>query len=158
MVMKKFKFQLETLLRVTRRKKDDAERDFAEASRKLEEAREGLNTLMAEMQKGQRDYDALAQEGVRVTVGRLMAFNSFFAWKREQIEMQQGIVLQMKGEKQKKLKALMEVMSYLKSIEQLKERRWQEYQTEALQEEQKMLDEIGLQLTMRHKRQEVEAS
>ena len=156
--MKKFKFQLETLLRVTRRKKDDAEREFAAASRRLEEAREGLSTLLEEMQKSQRDYDALSQEGVRVTVGRLMTFNSFFAWKREQIEMQQGIVLQMKGEKQKKLKALMEVMSYLKSIEQLKERRWQEYQTEALQEEQKMLDEIGLQLTMRHKRQEVEAS
>ncbi|MBQ1415908.1 MAG: flagellar export protein FliJ [Selenomonas sp.] len=155
--MKKFKFQLETLLRVTRRKKDDAERDFAAAARKVEEAREGLNTLMEEMQKGQRDYDALAQEGVRVTVGRLMAFNSFFAWKREQIEMQQGILLQMKAEKQKKLQALMEVMSYLKSIEQLKERRWQEYQAEALQEEQKMLDEIGLQLTMRHKRREVEA-
>lgn len=154
--MKKFKFQLETLLRVTRRKKDDAERDFAAAARKVEEAREGLNTLMEEMQKGQRDYDALAQEGVRVTVGRLMAFNSFFAWKREQIEMQQGILLQMKAEKQKKLQALMEVMSYLKSIEQLKERRWQEYQAEALQEEQKMLDEIGLQLTMRHKRREVE--
>ncbi len=155
--MKKFKFQLETLLRVTRRKKDDAERDFAAAARKVEEAREGLNTLMEEMQKGQRDYDALAQEGVRVTVGRLMAFNSFFAWKREQIEMQQRILLQMKAEKQKKLQALMEVMSYLKSIEQLKERRWQEYQAEALQEEQKMLDEIGLQLTMRHKRREVEA-
>jgi flagellar FliJ protein len=155
--MKKFKFQLETLLRVTRRKKDDAERDFAAAARKVEEAREGLNTLMEEMLKGQRDYDALAQEGVRVTVGRLMAFNSFFAWKREQIEMQQGILLQMKAEKQKKLQALMEVMSYLKSIEQLKERRWQEYQAEALQEEQKMLDEIGLQLTMRHKRREVEA-
>ena len=155
--MKKFKFQLETLLRVTRRKKDDAERDFAAAARKVEEAREGLNTLMEEMQKGQRDYDALAQEGVRVTVGRLMAFNRFFAWKREQIEMQQGILLQMKAEKQKKLQALMEVMSYLKSIEQLKERRWQEYQAEALQEEQKMLDEIGLQLTMRHKRREVEA-
>ena len=156
--MKKFKFQLETLLRVTRRKKDDAEREFAEASRKVEEARAGLNTLMMEMQKGQHDYDALSQEGVRVTVGRLMAFNSFFAWKREQIEMQQNILLQMKAEKQAKLKALMEVMSYLKSIEQLKERRWQEYQNEALQEEQKMLDEIGLQLTMRRRRQEGEAS
>ena len=153
--MKKFKFQLETLLRVTRRKKDDAEREFAEASRRLEEAREGLSTLLDEMQRGQRDYDALSQEGVRVTVGRLMTFNSFFAWKREQIEMQQGIVLQMKGEKQKKLKALMEVMSYLKSIEQLKERRYQEYQAEALQEEQKMLDEIGLQLTMRRRREGV---
>ena len=151
--MKKFKFQLETLLRVTRRKKDDAEREFAAASRRLEEAREGLQTLLAEMQKGQQDYDALSQEGVRVTVGRLMTFNSFFAWKREQIEMQQGIVLQMKGEKQKKLKALMAIMSYLKSIEQLKDRRWQEYQAEALQEEQKMLDEIGLQLTMRGRRE-----
>jgi flagellar FliJ protein len=151
--MKKFKFQLETLLKVTRRKKDDAEREFAEASRRLEEAREGLSTLLDEMQKGQRDYDALSQEGVRVTVGRLMTFNSFFAWKREQIEMQQGIVLQMKSEKQKKLKALMEVMSYLKSIEQLKERRYQEYLAEALQEEQKMLDEIGLQLTMRRRRE-----
>ncbi len=151
--MKKFKFQLETLLRVTKRKKDDAEREFAAASRRLEEAREGLSTLLAEMQKGQQDYESLSQEGVRVTVGRLMAFNSFFAWKREQIEMQQGIVLQLKGEKQKKLKALMDVMSYLKSIEQLKERRFQEYQAEALQEEQKMLDEIGLQLTMRRRRE-----
>ena len=84
-----------------------------------------------------------------------MTFNSFFAWKREQIEMQQNIILQMKAEKQKKLKILMDVMSYLKSIEQLKERRWQEYQAEALQEEQKMLDEIGLQLTMRRKREGV---
>ena len=148
--MKKFKFQLETLLRVTRRKKDDAEREFAAASRRLEEAREGLSTLLEEMQKGQRDYDALSQEGVRVTVGRLMTFNSFFAWKREQIEIQQGIILQTKEEKQKRLKEPMEVMSYLKSIEQLKDKRFRQYQDELLHEEQKMLDEIGLQLYVRH--------
>ena len=149
--MKKFKFQLETLLKVTRMKKEDAEVAFAEASRKLEEAREGMNTLLAEMQQGQHDYEALSKEGTRVTIGKLMAFNSFFAWKREQIEMQQNILLQLRGEKQKKLKALMDVMSYLKSIEQLKEKRLQEYQAEALAEEQKMIDEIGLQLTMRKK-------
>ncbi len=149
--MKKFKFQLETLLKVTRMKKEDAEVAFAEASRKLEEAREGMNTLLAEMQQGQHDYEALSKEGTRVTIGKLMAFNSFFAWKREQIEMQQNILLQLRGEKQKKLKALMDVMSYLKSIEQLKEKRLQEYQAEALAEEQKMLDEIGLQLMMRKK-------
>lgn len=149
--MKKFKFQLETLLKVTRMKKEDAEVAFAEASRKLEEAREGMNTLLAEMQQGQHDYEALSKEGTRVTIGKLMAFNSFFAWKREQIEMQQNILLQLRGEKQKKLKALMDVMSYLKSIEQLKEKRLQEYQAEALAEEQKMLDGIGLQLTMRKK-------
>ena len=37
--MKKFRFKLETLLGVTRRKKEDAERRFAEATRALDEAR-----------------------------------------------------------------------------------------------------------------------
>lgn len=149
--MKKFKFQLETLWKVTRMKKEDAEVAFAEASRKVEEAREALDGLLREMQQGQQEYEALSMEGTKVTVGRLMTFNSFFAWKREQIEMQQGILLQMRNERQKKLKELMDVMSYLKSIEQLKEKRLQEYREEAMQEEQKMLDEIGLQLTMRRK-------
>ena len=149
--MKKFKFQLETLLKVTRMKKEEAEVALGKASRKLEEARMGLETLLAEMQKGQQDYDALSQEGTRVTIGRLMSFNSFFAWKREQIEMQQNILLQVRGEKQQKLKELMEVLSYLKSIEQLREKRLQEYKEDVLKEEQKMLDEIGLQLTTRRK-------
>ena len=47
------------------------------------------------------------------------------------------------------MKALMDIMTYLKSIEQLKEKRWREYNEELLFEEQKMLDEIGLQLHMR---------
>lgn len=149
--MKKFKFQLETLLKVTRMKKEDAETAFAEASRKLEEGKQALAALLAEMQQGQRDYEALSSEGTRVTVGRLMTFNSFFAWKREQIGMQQNINLQLRGEKQKKLRELMESMSELKSIEQLREKRFSEYQEEALKEEQNMLDEIGLQLTMRRK-------
>ena len=147
--MKKFKFQLETLLKVTRMKKEDAEVKFAEISRKLEDQRMHMQMLLEEMQQGQRDYESLSKEGKRVTVGRLMTFHSFFAWKREQIEMQQSLILQSKSEKQQRLKELMDVMSYLKSIEQLKEKRLQEYKEEMLFEEQKMLDEIGLQLTMR---------
>ena len=149
--MKKFRFQLETLLRVTRSKKEDAEVAFAKASRDLEDRRAHMQLLLDEMQRGQRDYEAISKEGKRVTVGRLMDFHSFFAWKREQIEMQQNILLQVRGEKQQKLKELMEVMSYLKSIEQLREKRLQEYKEDVLKEEQKMLDEIGLQLTMRRK-------
>jgi len=63
------------------------------------------------------------------------------------------MILQTKNDRQKKLKELMEVMSYLKSIEQLKEKRFQEYKEQALFEEQKMLDEIGLQLAMRARRE-----
>ncbi len=151
--MKKFKFQLETLLKVTRMKKDDIEVQFAAMNRKLLDQQQHLRMLLDEMQQGQRDYEGLVRDGTRVNVERLVNYNRFFAWKREQIEMQNEMILQTKNERQKKLKELMEVMSYLKSIEQLKEKRFQEYKEQALFEEQKMLDEIGLQLAMRARRE-----
>ena len=148
--MKKFRFQLETLLRVTRSKKEDAEVAFAKASRDLEDRRAHMQLLLDEMQRGQRDYEAISKEGKRVTVGRLMDFHSFFAWKREQIEMQQEAILQSRSNRQKCLQELLKLMNKLKSIEQLREKRLQQYKDAVLFEEQKMLDEIGLQLYMRN--------
>lgn len=147
--MKKFKFQLETLLRVTKRKKDDAEMKFAEASRYLEECRAKLQDLMRELQEGQEEFAELTAEGKTVKVGVIMMYNSFFNWKRDQIEQQQQVILKAMQDKQQKLKILMQIMTYLKSIEQLKEKRRNEYNAAVLAEEQKMLDEIGLQLHIR---------
>ena len=147
--MKKFKFQLETLLKVTRRKKDDAEMAFAEVSRRLEEHREQLQKFLQELQAGQQEYSELTDVGKTVTINTVMTYNNFFSWKREQIEQQQQLILKTMQERQQKLKKLMEIMTYLKSIEQLKEKRLREYNEEALAEEQKFLDEIGLQLHAR---------
>ena len=149
--MKKFRFQLETLLKVTRMKKEEAEVAFAEAVRRLEDARAYQRRLLEEMHQGQQDYERLSREGTRIKIGTLMSFNRFFGWKRQQIEDQQQVILQASAERQKRLKVLMEQMSALKSIEKLKEKRLAEYKAEVLQEEQKMLDEIGLQLTMRNR-------
>ena len=147
--MKKFRFKLETLLGVTRRKKEDAERLFAEATRKLEEERARLVDLLQEMQRVQAEYTEQTKEGKRISVGRLMTYTSYVNWKREQIEAQQQAIMQAQAERQKRLKELLELMSKLKSIEQLKEKRLQQYKDEILFEENKMLDEIGLQLYMR---------
>lgn len=147
--MKKFKFQLETLLKVTRRKKDDAEMAFAEVSRRLEEHRARLQELLQELQAGQKEYSELTAEGKTVTVGVIMTYNNFFNWKREQIEQQQQLILKTMQERQQKLKKLMELITYLKSIEQLKEKRLREYNEEVLDEEQKFLDELGTQLHFR---------
>lgn len=152
--MKKFRFQLETLLKVTRMKKEKAEVAFSEAVRRLEDARALQRRLLEEMQQGQRDYEEISKTGTCIKIGRLMSFNRFFAWKRRQIEDQQQVVLQANAERQKRLKVLMEHMSALKSIEKLREKRLAEYKAEALREEQKMLDEIGLQLTMRNREME----
>ena len=147
--MKKFKFQLETLLKVTKRKKEDAELKFAEVSRRLEEEQRKLEILLQEMKQGQIEYAELTGEGKKVTIGVIMTYNAFFNWKRQQIEEQQRTILKTNNEKQKRLKELMKLMTYLKSIEQLKEKRFREYNEEVLFEEQKMLDEIGLQLYVR---------
>lgn len=147
--MKKFKFQLETLLKVTKRKKDDAEQKFAESSRKLEECRAQLQVLMRELSEGQAEFADKTAEGKTITVDVIMMYNRFFNWKRHQIEQQQDLILRATQDKQQKLKILMQLMTYLKSIEQLKEKRLREYNAEVLFEEQKMLDEIGLQLSMR---------
>ena len=146
--MKRFRFKLETLLKVTRSKKEDAEVKFAEASRRLEADKEKLGELLQEMQQGRQDYDRLT-DGHTISVGRLLTFNSFLECKREQIDSQQDQILRSRAERQKRLKVLLQHMNKLKSIEQLKAKRLQQYKEEALLEEQKLLDEIGLQLYMR---------
>lgn len=148
--MKKFRFQLETLLKVTRMQKDKAEVAFAEVSRRLEQERQQLHQYLEEMQQGHRDYEGLIAAR-RMTVGTLMTYNSFFDWKRRQIEAQQEQIVRTRAEQQKRLRELMEVMNELKSIEQLKEKRRREYIDEMLAEEQKTLDEIGISLYVRKK-------
>ena len=125
--MKKFRVQLETLLRVTKRKKDDAELRFAEASRKLEEALQRQDELNNELKSVQLEYEQMTGVGKSINVGQIVMYNDYFNWKRMQIANQKQVVLMAQGDKQKRLKELMEVMSYLKSIEQLKEKRFREY-------------------------------
>ena len=108
-----------------------------------------MQVLLKEMAEGQQEFAEMTGEGKTVTIGIIMTYNEFFNWKREQIEQQQQVILKATQDKQQKLKILMQLMTYLKSIEQLKEKRLREYNAELLFEEQKMLDEIGLQLSMR---------
>ncbi|MBO4780443.1 MAG: flagellar FliJ family protein, partial [Selenomonadaceae bacterium] len=120
------------------------------ASRKLEECRARLQVLLRELAEGQAEFADKTGEGKTITVDVIMMYNSFFNWKRVQIEQQQDLILKATQDKQVKLQILMKLMTYLKSIEQLKERRLNEYNAELLAEEQKLLDEIGLQLSMRN--------
>lgn len=147
--MKKFKFQLETLLKVTRMNKEKAEVELAKATKNLEDQRARLTVLLQEMAKGHKDYEELTSKG-SITIGTLTTFNSFFNWKRIQIEEQQQNIMKAQAERQARMKELVAVMNKLKSIEQLKEKRLQEYMAEMLYEEQKQLDELGGQMYFRN--------
>lgn len=129
--------------------KEQAQVELAKATNALDAAREHLQELLAQMAQGHKDYDELTSKGT-ITVGTLMTYNSFFNWKRQQIEEQQQIIMECQVARQKRMKELVEIMNKLKSIEQLKEKRLQQYMAELLQEEQKQLDEIGGQLYFRN--------
>lgn len=147
--MKKFRFKLETLLKVTKMNKEQAQVALAAATKELEEARAQLNGYLQEMAQGHKDYAELTGPGKAISLGRLMTFNSFFNWKREQIENQQRVIMEKQSVRQKRMHELVAVMNKLKSIEQLREKRLQQYMAEFLHEEQKQLDEIGGQLYFR---------
>ena len=149
--MKKFKFQLEALLKVTKMEKEKAEVELAKISKLLTEQQEYMEKLRQEMQQGQKDYERLT-EGARITVGTLMTYNSFFAWKREQLQLQDEAILESKAQKSKRLQQLLAIRNKLESIEQLREKRFNEFRQEQLFEEQKQLDEIGLQIYTRRVR------
>ena len=148
--MKKFRFKLETLLKVTRMNKEKAQVALAAATQELEEARAQLQQYLQDMAQGHRDYDELTGAGKTISLGRLMVFNSFFNWKREQIEAQQQVIMEKQSARQHRMRELVEIMHKLKSIEQLREKQLNQYMEELLQEEQKQLDEIGGQLYFRN--------
>ncbi len=148
--MKKFRFKLETLLKVIRMNKEKAQVALATATQELEEARAQLQQYLQDMAQGHRDYDELTGAGKTISLGRLMTFNSFFNWKREQIEAQQQVIMEKQSARQQKMRELVDIMHKLKSIEQLREKQLKQYMEELLQEEQKQLDEIGGQLYFRN--------
>ena len=148
--MKKFRFKLETLLKVTRMNKEKAQVALVAATRELEEARAQLQQYLRDMAQGHRDYDELTGAGKTISLGRLMTFNSFFNWKREQIEAQQQVIMEKQSARQHRMRELVDIMHKLKSIEQLREKQLNQYMEELLQEEQKQLDEIGGQLYFRN--------
>lgn len=145
--MGRFRFRLAAVLKVSRIKKDQAEIKFAAATQALALEQRKLADLHEALAEGTRNYEKLTEK--RITVDMLVNYSSFFARLKSEIEAQEAAVEKALAYKNEMLEILKVAMNKLKSIERLKERRFAEYLDEQLHEEQKQLDEIGLQLYVR---------
>ena len=146
--MKKFKFQLAALLKVTKMNKDKSEIKLAQATQYLIDQKNNLINFEKEMQDGLQEYEAMTARA-KINITMLTTYSSFFAWKRSQVEQQKQAIIKAEQERMQRLEELKSVMNKLKSIEQLREKRFDEFKQQALVEEQKQLDEIGLQIYTR---------
>mgnify|MGYP002516277710 FL=1 len=145
--MKKFKFRLTAVLKVAQIKKERAEIAFAEATNALIKEKESLKVFELELEAGLKSYEEI--ENQKITIGLLTSYNTYFFRLRTQIEQQKHVINEKKKKRQERLDEFQEALNKLKTIEQLKEKRLKEFKAEQLIEEQKELDEIGLQIHAR---------
>jgi len=145
--LKKFRFRLATVLKVSQIKKEQAEINFAEATNFLLQQMQSLAECENELSQGMQNYYNM--ENQSVTIDKLTSYGTYFDRMRNQIQRQQQAIVDAEENKREKLEILQVAMSKLKTIEQLRDKRFEEYQKEQIFEEQKELDEIGLQIYTR---------
>ncbi|MFH1022443.1 MAG: flagellar FliJ family protein [Planctomycetota bacterium] len=155
--MQRFKFNLETLLRLRKIREDEALLAVAKEARRLQEIGQSLSrtgeayreTVTALMKLGQsRDLDV---ESVRAA--RLYGYTLMMKMSRLESSLRET------AETHARLQKVLEkAMSERKAIEQLRGRRWEEYRKCLLREEGKVLDEIGAGMALRRKGEEREGA
>ena len=148
--MKPFVFKLETLLNIRKKKEDEANINLSKARARLIEARELLQSLYDKQRESWTEFRLKQQQG-EIFVTEFQEWYRFLNFLKDEIATQEQIVEMRRQEMLVALKAAEEAMKNRKTVEKLKEKRLEQYRIEALQEEQKMLDEIAI---MRHHKQE----
>jgi len=135
--MKQFKFQLEALLRMRRLQQEEAQMHFAQATSRHQAEVMLLERLQNEQAKKQ-------------TIDTLKNYYFYIDKLNVTITMQHEQAEAAEQYRCTCLAALAEATTKLKLVEKLREKRLAEYKTELLQQEQKMLDELGMQVFMRN--------
>nr|WP_320145451.1 flagellar FliJ family protein [uncultured Anaeromusa sp.] len=146
--MKRFRFRLEVLLGVRRRKCDEAKLALAEASRRVQETVDFLHKLWGERTEAIAWFTAQQSKG-QLTAAMLPLYDAYqiASYNREKELIAEKEARELA--RQECLLKLEEAVKQLKAVETLKETQYQQYAYESLLEEQKILDEIGMQLYLR---------
>ncbi len=146
--MRPFQFRLETLLKVRRMQEEQAQVKLAEATAAFVAEQELLTALEVDLAGHVADYRRQLRE--TVPVATLKMLRDYYDKLKGDIARQQENVAAADGKRRECLAVLEEAAKARKLVEKLKEKRLAQYQAEELLEEQKLLDELGLQAFSRN--------
>lgn len=147
--MKSFKFRLETLLKFRKMQKEQAQISFWQATNQFRMAKEKLTRLEEKLLENINLLRTFQQDVLPVETFK--TFQYYFDKIKKEIQQQEENVRLADEYRKKCLKILEEAVKSHKAVEKFREKKVQDYQAALLKEEQKMLDEIGLQLYVREK-------
>lgn len=147
--MKPFRFRLETLLEFRESQKEQAQIAFLQATNRLRVEKE----VLAQLENQFADHIALfhnrQQQALSIEIFK--SFQHYFDKISEDIIVQKRCVTAADEYRQECLQRFMEAEKSHKAVEKFREKKFHHYQTEMMNEEQKLLDEIGLQIYTRDK-------
>jgi flagellar FliJ protein len=147
--MQSFKFRLETLLKFRKMQKEEAQIAFWQATKQFQIEKEELARLQGKLLENISLLRTFQQQ--MLSIETFKTFQYYFDKIKEEIHRQEGSVKRADEYRQKCLNKLEEVVKNHKVVEKFREKKFQKYQIDLIKEEQKMLDEIGLQLYVREK-------
>ncbi|MBP2628615.1 MAG: flagellar export protein FliJ [Firmicutes bacterium] len=147
--MKPFRFRLETLLEFRKMQKEQSQIAFLQATNQLRIERELLAELEGKLAENIELFNTRQQQPLKIEI--FNSFRYYFDKIGEDINKQKQRVIQVDKSRQECLGILAEAEKNYKVVEKFREKKLQHYQIEAMNEEQKLLDEIGLQIYTRDK-------
>lgn len=145
--MRRFQFKLQRLLDFRKIREEQAQAEFAKATRVFLHEKEKLQhmkTVLADTLDGLKAEQAKPSSSIM-----LKMFQEYIDTTREGIRLQGAKVIAAGERRQKSLKAFEEASRKRKVVDNLRDRRLQQYQEEVLQEEQAFLDELAGQRYIR---------
>lgn len=136
----KFKFSLESLLRLRLQLEEQKEIEYGQILQKLQEAKEKLHYIEEEQKKSFEHWrEKVERQG---TVSLWKEYQPYLQKVKRELEESQRCCSKLEIEVENKRQDLLEAVRQRKTIESLKEKDFEAFQKEVQRQEQKVVDEL----------------
>ena len=142
--MRRFRFQLEPILRIRKRREEDVKRQLGRKNREIVGAKQDMASLEGEL-KGLQSGEKLRRARNEADLQAMRASVLYrHKLKRDMVD-KGNEILHLNGEAQSIRHSLTRAMQARRAIELVRERRLSEWKREANREEQAFIDDVSQQ-------------
>ncbi|HEU17907.1 MAG TPA: flagellar export protein FliJ [Deltaproteobacteria bacterium] len=137
-----FRFRLQSVLDFRKQREEQSLAEFADIKRRLDHEMERLCGMMEDREKMTAHVNTIGRGDIRPT--DIALHTAYIRRLKEQEQRQQAVIKTVEHELERKRTVLVETVKQRKIIENIRERRFEEYKAEVHERERKELDERGI--------------
>ena len=136
-----YRFKLEALLNHRRHQEEECQKELARTQRILVDEQGKLNRIKKEKRANVQKLQIKQKESI--AVNDIILRLNYIQQLSKDIAIQSKCVQEAVNEVNQKREALISIMKKRKTLEKLKDKKWQAYQKKLFQDEHKLMDEFA---------------